>query len=541
MNEKNNLNKIQKIRTFRDDVLSIRGRSAQTQTPEVPVTPVTPLVVKPNESTESIPPLIKKDPTPITIPAEASGKLSIPKAVISPPNQVNEKKALEKKALLAQKTISETIQSSINPLKQTEDLLASRTGRPLEERISVMDQGNEIEEGSIITDKKRERFHLFPALAEYVKSLFVEGKNTLNKKAKQRQKAIPKVRKTEGREEVVQKAAKQSALAPKDDYRELREKLPTTDKSKSTPTVIIKEKSTVPAPGWSHFEGEVDENETPIEKSSESTKQTKEIPKPEPIVVAPTKTPELEPTVSTPEPIERNVATKSQPTPKPVPVKFVGAKQKKPWHSYIPAYIYMYTLIGLVSITATGIGVSVTWWLFSQRDSTPTGTAVTEDNPILVLSQEQNIIVLTSNRENLFSEIKNLPATGIVTATIQAPTGEIVRALSLRANEQFLNNISGINLGAYNGVPFIILRVQNFDTAFGGILDVEDRIGEDLSGLFGTTGMNGFVDDVIKNHDVRIMKRETGEEIITYGFVNRNTIIITGNSNAFASIAEVTK
>lgn len=98
--------------------------------------------------------------------------------------------------------------------------------------------------------------------------------------------------------------------------------------------------------------------------------------------------------------------------------------------------------------------------------------------------------------------------------------------------------------------PFFVLHVGSYDSAFAGMLRWEKTIQGDLGLLYPnytyatepnstTTPTNikiSFKDEIVSNHDTRILRDRAGNSILLYGFWNKNILIIARNPVAFAEI-----
>src|SRR5690606_27081114 len=214
-----------------------------------------------------------------------------------------------------------------------------------------------------------------------------------------------------------------------------------------------------------------------------------------------------------------------------------------------------------------GGGVATTIWFFGQNQgltpSTPT-TLPTRQVTTELLSRDRVInMPLPRSRDLLYQNMMDQmqPSGGITVfnwtlirdgVEVSASANDVLQALSWQASPAWLRSIGEISLGTLGDTPFIVARVSSFDTAFGGLLAAEDNLNADLHPLFGDiltgpsdTGTSTpsiepprFSDDVIRNHDVRVLKDHLEAERIVYGFINQNTVIITTNRAAFATIAE---
>ncbi len=102
--------------------------------------------------------------------------------------------------------------------------------------------------------------------------------------------------------------------------------------------------------------------------------------------------------------------------------------------------------------------------------------------------------------------------------------GKLARSLS----KEFF-----IGIHVFDGpTPFIILKTTFFQNAFAGMLEWESTITQDLAPLITLSHGNVkagtfFIDSVVKNKDVRIIRGSEGQDLLFYTFVDRNTILIT--------------
>ena len=54
-------------------------------------------------------------------------------------------------------------------------------------------------------------------------------------------------------------------------------------------------------------------------------------------------------------------------------------------------------------------------------------------------------------------------------------------------------------------------------------------------GVFGTSTPK-FQDEELRNKDLRVFKNENGNTILLYSFLDKDTLLITGNENIFSAI-----
>lgn len=105
--------------------------------------------------------------------------------------------------------------------------------------------------------------------------------------------------------------------------------------------------------------------------------------------------------------------------------------------------------------------------------------------------------------------------------------------------------------GAMEGTPFIILKTNDFDVAFAGMISWEQNIIADLAPLFGAPITKSvvpqgaqqteltpprFVDATESNRSIRILYDETGTERVIYAFISKSMFIITQDTETLAKI-----
>jgi hypothetical protein len=156
-----------------------------------------------------------------------------------------------------------------------------------------------------------------------------------------------------------------------------------------------------------------------------------------------------------------------------------------------------------------------------------------------------------------------------------ASGGAFITALNLPAPNILVRNIDPIStVGIAHSGPqtraFFILRVTSYERTFAGMLEWEGNMANDLSMLYphypappppaisSTTPVAPFIlpvsapdltapaaqfsDEVIANHDARVLKDGAGRTIVLYGFADKQTLIIARDEAAFTLLlARLTK
>lgn len=145
---------------------------------------------------------------------------------------------------------------------------------------------------------------------------------------------------------------------------------------------------------------------------------------------------------------------------------------------------------------------------------------------------------------------------------IPAAGGVLISALGLDAPEILLRNVeleSTVGVVRANNAthPFFIFRVASYERTFAGMLAWEKSMELDLSRFYpaypeeevtlgtstsaSTTPTEApfvpvFVDSVIENQDVRILRDREGRALMLYGYKDKETLILVRDEKAFSEL-----
>ncbi len=149
------------------------------------------------------------------------------------------------------------------------------------------------------------------------------------------------------------------------------------------------------------------------------------------------------------------------------------------------------------------------------------------------------------------------------TVTLPAEGGALISAMGLPAPQILLRNVDaastvGVVHAGEETRPFFLLRVASFERTFAGMLDWEPSMAADLLLFYppypaevqepvGTsTGpvlrteesifSVSFVDEVVDNHDVRVLRDASGRSVLLYGYRDKQTLIIARDEAAFSEL-----
>lgn len=556
--------KLQKLRTFSGDVSAARS-----------VAPVS--VPAPEEQTVSTKPQITFAP----VLNERKNPIVVPTVVVPTPIPPSPTPIVTAIPTSLQADITATLgEGKVPTVPLIKSVPASAPGLTeaiettatfSKERVEVMDRGGNDIGGTVITNQKQDRFKLLPSMWAAVKLWVQEIENGLARRAEKKRQAIPTVRTFEDRKDVIKKAASVGAIAPKDDYAKLAQKLPPRSKESTTAsksTVLIADKTAVPAPSWGHFEGQSAPVATEVKQVIPTVTQVPPPimppaplpPVPQPIPPPPIEEPPLPPPVA--QPIVEPVVIATTPPPAPVPPAKVTPtpRPSAPRTKRNFAWLF-YVGVATTAVIAIVSGAGLVTWLIGDSGSTnvvitngPTNTIeptpIREDSAVRVILSRTKLEwyanVSAAGRGGVLSII---PVVNIGGAEKTAAATEVLATLGWGVESSLIRSISDITFVMAEQKPVIILKVSTFDAAFGGLLLSEKELSGELSPLFGPVvtstykvGMGTvapeFVDELASNHDVRVLKDEMENERLVYGFVDQNTIVIAPDKETFSLISE---
>lgn len=224
-------------------------------------------------------------------------------------------------------------------------------------------------------------------------------------------------------------------------------------------------------------------------------------------------------------------------------------------------------LVGGVLLVVIGIAAVATAYLYASRDRIVEELFV----PSLIFADER--VSLAGSAQELRAQLaapdgaQALPEGGVMityityatttdngktTTTLAASGGALIEALRLPAPDILLRNIlSESTVGVVKARdeirPFFILKVDSYERTYAGMLTWEATMEQDLSLFYpsypaepATTTLESFrlsfVDAIVENRDVRVLKDADNRTLILYGYRDKETLVIARNEAAFSEI-----
>lgn len=123
--------------------------------------------------------------------------------------------------------------------------------------------------------------------------------------------------------------------------------------------------------------------------------------------------------------------------------------------------------------------------------------------------------------------------------------------LGLTAPASLIRSFSGqYMIGTYTPVKtnikphlFILFQVTDYDLVYAGMLQWEKSMLNDLYNIFNINTAGNislsempFKDALINNKDIRVLYNETGDNILSYIFIDKNTLLITDNQDTIEKV-----
>lgn len=116
----------------------------------------------------------------------------------------------------------------------------------------------------------------------------------------------------------------------------------------------------------------------------------------------------------------------------------------------------------------------------------------------------------------------------------------IISLLDFETQPNFNQTVTALHFLIVDNVQHaIVMRVSNPITALGSLYNWEQYMQEDLGSLLNSKNVppeaTTFADDTINGKDVRILT-DGVDEVLVYGFISENVLLITKSSESFARI-----
>ena len=192
---------------------------------------------------------------------------------------------------------------------------------------------------------------------------------------------------------------------------------------------------------------------------------------------------------------------------------------------------------------------------------------VTGERPIILTDSSETLPIDNLNRDGLIDALQkkiagNQQSLGTVSRIIPVETAaaggtqpvdaqKFMGLLAADIPDSLLRSFSpqfylGVHVFKKNE-PYLIMKVDSYQSAFAGMLDWEKRMPYDLADIFiagssRATTLNSkldFRDEVVSNRDARaLIDSASLQTVLIYSFPDKNTMIITTNERTLQEISD---
>ncbi len=177
-------------------------------------------------------------------------------------------------------------------------------------------------------------------------------------------------------------------------------------------------------------------------------------------------------------------------------------------------------------------------------------TPVEQPNKSLVIFSKDKTVTNTSDRQKLVGEILserssfNMAVNSILYLKIEDKSAEsFLKLIASRIPDDLARSFDKeFMLGIYSfdtNEPFIILKTSDYPSSYAGMLKWEKDMVRDIGGIFSIPeNLQGalFIDEELKNKDLRVLKNTENKTVLVYSFVDKNTLIITSHEELFTAV-----
>lgn len=200
--------------------------------------------------------------------------------------------------------------------------------------------------------------------------------------------------------------------------------------------------------------------------------------------------------------------------------------------------------------------VSLGGFIYTQTklsNNTPTQNA----SSILPSAQQIEVLVGTNSQADIkqavgnnISFFKGSPRETINLSLIQGTSTITAQAfmntLAPHAQNALSRNVTNYMIGVYSDLqnkPFVIIKTDDYGITYKEMLAWEPYMYADMKDIFPdldtaifTDGRILFADDTFKNKDVRVLNDDNKNPVLIYGFLDKNTLVITTDTDTFTGI-----
>lgn len=213
----------------------------------------------------------------------------------------------------------------------------------------------------------------------------------------------------------------------------------------------------------------------------------------------------------------------------------------------------LFIVIGGVLLVAGIVAVGGVYYMKSNEE---TVIQQEREKTLISFSLKKEIYASGMNRNQLIGEItsqksafRSQPNSVLYLDMVDANNNkvsvtDILKLLGPSMSASLARSFTGdYMVGVYSfdtNEPFVILTTQDYANSYSGMLKWEKDMVRDIGPLFSIETNNStstvFVDEEMRNKDLRLLRDGNGKTILLYTFIDKSTLVITKNENMFNAI-----
>lgn len=204
----------------------------------------------------------------------------------------------------------------------------------------------------------------------------------------------------------------------------------------------------------------------------------------------------------------------------------------------------VFVLLGIISVGGLYYIKSNEKVAVEQKTKTLIGFS--EERKISPSSREDLLAKFSENRDSWNMAVNSVLYVNLVSGNSEITTEKMLGFLAPSMLSSLKRSFGEkYTLGLYSfdtNEPFIIINVNDYSLAYSGMLKWEESMFTDIGRLFGiakdTAVQDKFIDETIKNKDLRILRETSGKSLIVYSFIDRETLIIARNEDILSALVD---
>lgn len=213
----------------------------------------------------------------------------------------------------------------------------------------------------------------------------------------------------------------------------------------------------------------------------------------------------------------------------------------------------LFVIFGILALTVGGVISGAMYFLQTETNTT---LAPSIEKTLISYTDKKEVVLPTVNAQTLAASLLQEKATYQAAANsvlyLKFSQGgtpvlntTLFDTIATHAGDALKRNIENSMVGIYSFDTtelFFVLKPDDFGIVYSGMLDWESTLGSDMSLFFPLLqkhlepNPSVFTDETYKNKDVRVIRNDLGNIILLYGFIDRDTLVITANEKIFEAI-----